>query len=141
MSIYDGLLFLNLAATGFMASVIWFVQVVHYPLMQHYTRESFADVCLAHQRLTQRVVIVPMLLEVVTSIGLVIAGGSLPTWIGLILTGVTGFTTVLVSVPLHENLAKAWDAETHRKLCRTNWLRTAGWTLHAGLLLGMVMAK
>ena len=50
--------------------------------------------------------------------------------------GVTAF----VSVPLHEKLAAGgYDADTHRRLVRTNWLRVFAWWLHFGVCGVMVV--
>jgi hypothetical protein len=44
-------------------------------------------------------------------------------------------STFLVQVPLHERLRGGYDAELIARLVWTNWWRTAGWTMRAGLLL------
>ncbi len=53
----------HLAATLFMAGVIWFVQVVHYPLFSRIGSEKFSLYSNAHSRLTTCVVGPPMLVE------------------------------------------------------------------------------
>jgi hypothetical protein len=53
----------HLAATLFMVGVIWFVQVVHYPLFSRAGSEKFAIYSEAHSRLTTYVVGPPMLVE------------------------------------------------------------------------------
>jgi hypothetical protein len=53
----------HLAATLFMAGVIWFVQVVHYPLFSRIGSEKFSLYSKAHSRLTTCVVGPPMLVE------------------------------------------------------------------------------
>ena len=57
------LLLANLSATLFMVSVIWFVQMVHYPLFARVGQEKFALYSGAHSRLTPYVVGPPMLVE------------------------------------------------------------------------------
>ena len=61
----------HLAATLFMVGVIWFVQVVHYPLFAKVGSEGFAPYSKTHSRLTSYVVGPPMLLEAATAIVLV----------------------------------------------------------------------
>jgi hypothetical protein len=51
----------HLAATLFMIGVIWFVQVVHYPLFSRVGPEKFSLYSEAHSRLTTYVVGPPML--------------------------------------------------------------------------------
>ena len=45
--------------------------------------------------------------------------------------------TVAVSVPCHQRLAQGWDPAVHARLTRTNWWRTAAWTL--GGVVALVM--
>lgn len=53
----------HVAATLFMVGVIWFVQVVHYPLFPRVGPEKFSLYLEAHSRLTTYVVGSPMLVE------------------------------------------------------------------------------
>ena len=134
MSLADALLLANAAATWLMCGVIWFVQLVHYPLFRDYDRAAFRATMLAHQSATQKVVFPAMMLELVTALALLAwppAGvpAGLP-WLGVALVGVWGFATVLVMVPLHERLAgDGFDAALHRRLVRWNWVRTAAWSV------------
>ncbi|NBO65221.1 MAG: hypothetical protein EBU88_10340, partial [Acidobacteria bacterium] len=66
------LLLANLASTFFMIGLIWFVQIVHYPLFERVGRDGFAAYESAHSQLTSLVVIPPMLVELVTTVMLVL---------------------------------------------------------------------
>jgi len=86
-------LLFNLATTLLMTGVIWFVQVVHYPLFAGVGEERFVAYQATHSRSTTVVVAPLMTIELVTS-GLLaldppdgIAGWAM--WLGLGLTGVT----------------------------------------------------
>ena len=61
----------HLAVTLFMVGVIWFVQVVHYPLFAKVGSERFVLYSKAHSRLTTYVVGPPMLVEAATALLLV----------------------------------------------------------------------
>ena len=61
-------LLLHLAATLFMVGLIWFVQVVHYPLMGSVGRPEFVAYERKHTRRTAWVVGPPMLIELATGI-------------------------------------------------------------------------
>ena len=50
-------------ASGMMAGIIWFVQVVHYPLFAAVTGAGDADYARANQARTSLVVLPPMLVE------------------------------------------------------------------------------
>ena len=133
----------NLAATLLMTGVIWFVQVVHYPLFAGVGEERFAAYQATHSRSTTVVVAPLMTIELVTSALMAIdapAGvARWVMWVGLGLTGVTWLATALVSVPQHNRLAVAFDRDAWRRLVVTNWIRTAAWTAHAVLLLAVVV--
>ncbi len=139
----------NAAATWVMCGVIWFVQLVHYPLFPAFDRAAFRPTMLAHQRRTTWVVFPPMVLELVTAVALLAARpAAVPAWqpwAGAVLVGVWGFSTVLAQVPAHARLASGgFDASVCRRLVASNWLRTAAWSGRAvlcGVMLGEVLAK
>jgi hypothetical protein len=56
-------LILNLLATWMMVGVIWFVQIVHYPLLAVVPVESASSVAVQHQQRTAWVVMIPMTVE------------------------------------------------------------------------------
>ena len=53
-----------------MTGVIWFVQVVHYPLLERVGVDRFTAYHAAHTRFTTWVVVVPMLVELISGAGL-----------------------------------------------------------------------
>lgn len=61
---------LHAAATLYMAGVIWFAQVVHYPPFDKVGAAGFAAYSETHSRLTTLVVGPPMLVEAATTIAL-----------------------------------------------------------------------
>jgi hypothetical protein len=138
----EWVLLLNLAATGMMIGVIWFVQVVHYPLFGRVGRDGWTDYAAAHGRRTTWVVGPPMLVELAT--GALLALRPLPgipptaAWAGLALIAVAWASTGLLQVPRHRVLGDGWDAAAHRSLVAGNWLRTVAWTLRGALLLWML---
>lgn len=66
----EALLLVQSAATLFMTGLIWFVQVVHYPLFGSAGRDIFAGYERAHQRRTGWVVGPPMLVELATALAM-----------------------------------------------------------------------
>jgi uncharacterized membrane protein len=136
---YESLLIINLATSLFMTGVIWFVQVVHYPLFGKVGVVDFSVYETAHTRLTTFIVGPPMLLETVTSLLLVrfcpIESVVIWLWIGLLLQLVLWLSTIFIQVPCHRQLEKGFNAEVHRRLVSSNWLRTIVWTLRSLLLL------
>ncbi len=129
----------HLAATLFMTGLIWFVQVVHYPLFAQVGAAGFAAYEAAHTARTTLVVAPAMLVEAATAVLLLAVrpacapGWAL--WAGAGLAAVNWFSTALLQVPRHEILAAGFDAEAHRFLVASNWVRTAAWTARAMLVL------
>jgi len=135
-------LLLQATATLFMTGVIWFVQVVHYPLMARVGAVGFPDYEAAHARLTGYVVIGPMLVELGCALLLLFHP---PTGIrysliviGAALAIVIWLSTFLLQVPQHHHLHHAFDVQAHLRLVSTNWLRTVAWTIRAVLVLFML---
>src|SRR4051812_47184292 len=64
-------LLLHAAATWTMVGIIWFVQIVHYPLFARVGAAQFPAYEGAHSSLTTAVVAAPMLIEASTSVLLV----------------------------------------------------------------------
>jgi hypothetical protein len=134
----------HLAATLGMTGLIWFVQVVHYPLFAGVGDRGFRAYAAEHGRRTTWVVAAPMLAELGT--GLLLAWRRPPwmsagtAWAGLALLLMVWASTGLLQVPRHTELAGGWSARAHRRLVRSNWLRTVAWTARAALL-GTVAAR
>jgi len=124
----DGLLLVHAAATLFMAGLIWFVQVVHYPLFGQVGSADFSAYQRLHSRNTTWVVGPPMLIELVTAVAIAWRGGGTWTWVALALLATAWGSTWLLQVPAHARLERGFDAATHRRLVNTNWVRTVGWS-------------
>lgn len=129
----------HIAATLFMVGLIWFVQIVHYPLFGAVGIDGFAAYEAAHTQRTTWVVGPPMLVEIGTALLLVWLrpAGINPAWmwIGLGLLAIIWLSTVLLQVPRHTLLSQGFDDVAYRALVATNWIRTVGWTLRGALVL------
>jgi len=132
------LLLLHAGATLWMVGLIWFVQIVHYPLMASVGQEQCCAYSLAHQKRTTLVVGPPMLVELVTAVGLVLAGFGVLAWIGLGLIAVNWISTAAVQVPCHHRLTKGFDAKAHRRLVATNWVRTIAWSARGIIAIALL---
>jgi hypothetical protein len=139
MTLLDGLGTLHLAATLMMVGVIWFVQVVHYPLFAA-VRSGFTAFEAEHVRRTGWVVAPLMCAEAASAAALVLVSGGATAlaWIGLALVAAIWTVTFTVHVPLHRALSQAWDVATHRRLVRANWLRTVAWSARGVIAVGLI---
>ncbi len=131
----------HLVATVFMVGLIWFVQVVHYPLFNRISGDASIQYAAEHQRRTAWVVGLPMLVEGITTLWLFfdpINGRLLPLLGGLVLLEIH-LSTVFLQIPLHKKLSKGYEREVVRKLVATNWIRTIGWTVRAAIAVAIVV--
>ena len=120
-------------ATLAMVGLIWFVQVVHYPLYAKVGANAFAAYHEQHVQRTTAVVAPFMLVELGCSVWLLAApdpryAGWMP-WVGMLLLGVIWVSTALLQVPSHGRLQAGYTTAAHAFLVRTNWIRTSAWTL------------
>lgn len=129
----------QIAATLYLTGLIWFVQVVHYPLFARVNAANFSDYEIAHSNLTTLVVAPPMLIEAVTAVLWLlhrpVQVRAVEAWIGALLVVVIWFSTWFLQVPKHEVLSAGFDAQAHQFLVMSNWLRTIAWSVRSGLLL------
>ena len=125
-------------ATLFMVGLIWFVQIVHYPLYANVGRDQFPEYEALHNRLTTWVVGPAMLIEMVTAVTLLKYppnGCASLAKVGLGLLIVIWVSTAALSVPAHDVLTAGFSAGAYRKLVNTNWIRTVAWTARGVILM------
>ena len=137
------LLVVHLVGTAAMAGLIWFVQVVHYPLFASVGSDRFVDYEASHTRQTAWVVGPFMAVEgvsaLVVSFTLVDEVGVPLVAAGLALLAVIHASTVFLQVPAHSRLSQAFDGPTQQRLVRTNWIRTVGWSLRTVVAAAMFL--
>ncbi|MDX2198955.1 MAG: hypothetical protein SF069_08285 [Phycisphaerae bacterium] len=133
---------LHAASTLMMAGLIWFVQLVHYPLFPAVGEGGFIAYERSHQIRTTWIVAPLMAIELITAIAIATTplGRSVRVlaYVGLALVAVNWLSTALVQVPDHERLARGFDAVPAARLVATNWIRTAAWTIRGSIALLML---
>lgn len=132
---------LHAIPTVAMAGVIWFVQIVHYPLYRLVGPEQFAAYERQHCR-TISFVVMPLMLAELGLAGLLwwnapAAAGQWPL-VGLLLLALLWASTFFVQVPCHNRLTVGFDRATIDRLVRTNWVRTISWTARSALAAQLV---
>jgi hypothetical protein len=130
-------LLVQLGSTLFMVGLIWFVQIVHYPLFAAVPESASAAYERAHTERTTWVVIVPMLIELGSAVWLAALSGEdrALRYLGVGLVGLVWASTFLLQVPMHERLSSGFEASAHARLVLTNWIRTVAWTARGALVL------
>ncbi len=133
----------NLCASLFMTGVIWFVQVVHYPLFANIGRREFVDYERRHADRTAYVVAPVMLFELAASMVLAyLARQTTNVTLGYLALGLVvaaWLSTFGLQVPCHNRLSKGFSSDAHLRLVRTNWLRTIAWTTRSDVLLALLL--
>ncbi len=136
-------LLIHVATTLFMTGLIWFVQVVHYPLFARVGCDGFATYAERHAARTTWIVGPVMSAELVTGVVLLAGGPEGKTLAiliaGMVLLGLIWLSTALLQVPLHERLRRGYTDADQRKLVQGNWIRTAAWSARAILILWLLL--
>jgi hypothetical protein len=130
----------NLVAAGFLAGLVWIVQVVHYPLFADVPADAWPAYEAEHQERITLVAGPSILASVALAVALLGAPG--PRRLVLANLGLAGFgliVTGLVFAPLHGELAEGFDAGRIDLLVGLNWIRTAAWTAQAAVAAALVL--
>ncbi len=134
----------QVASTLCMVGIIWFVQIVHYPLFALVGPDRFTQYERSHCGRITWVVGPLMVAELVTA---VLLPWFLPAsaevrlaWFGVAVLAAIWIVTYAVQVPQHARLSHAYDDQLQRRLVLGNWFRTIGWTLR-GLVALVLLAQ
>ena len=132
------LLLVQALSTFGMTAVIWIVQLVQYPSFAKVDPSAFVEFHALHSTRITFVVGPLMLAEALSAVALVFDSGRYAerweVWIGLGLVGLVWASTALLQVPMHGRLGAGFDESAWRLLCRSNWVRTVGWSLRSVLV-------
>ena len=137
----DWILGLHVLSALYMMGLIWFVQVVHYPLMRAVPSDDFVQYENLHTQKTGWVTAPVMLIELGTGVWLCLFAGEASVFWGINLCGVILLwaSTFFIQVPLHNQLSIAWSKQNIDRLVRSNWIRTILWTIKAIALMGYLL--
>lgn len=126
------LVVLHGAATWFLVGLIWTIQLIHYPSFAAIDPDRYSSFQQTHMVGMGRLIAAPWLVEGLTVLGLFVFA---PTgWMRLLATAggllelVVIGVTIRSSIPAHEALSSGFSDDAHKRLLRSNWMRTAAWT-------------
>ncbi len=139
------------ASTLGLVGLIWFVQVVHYPLFQRIRPADFVPYEAEHATRTGYVV-APLMLAELLSASLFLLHRFRPLGIstaearlGAALVSLIWCSTAFLQIPLHNKLHRGFDRVSIQRLITSNWIRTTAWTARAILisswLFGLLRSK
>ena len=133
------ILLIHAMSTCAMMGLIWFVQIVHYPLMGKVGSAGYEHYQDAHMKRTTWVVAPLMLIELASAVALLfVLGVTIWTIAGLIMLALIWVSTAALQVPAHNRMLKGFDEDAHRRLVRTNWVRTLLWSARAILACALI---
>lgn len=130
---------IHAALTWMMTGLIWFVQVVHYPLLARVGRASFVAYERDHCTRTGWIAGPLMVAEAAAAVWLLLWPPSacpaqmLAVQAGALLLGLIWMSTFLIQSPAHGRLCQHYDGQEQRALVKGNWLRTMLWSVRAGI--------
>lgn len=127
------IIYLQQLTTLLLTGLIWFVQVVHYPLFTSVKQST--PYYIRHQFRTSILVIPLMLTEFICASTLAYLT---PSWLSLLALGiliVIWLSTFLFQVPCHLKLKHKYREETANRLVHSNWIRTVGWSVRAIIVI------
>jgi len=135
------LLLIHSFATWVMVGVIWFVQIVHYPLYKK-IKEGFSSYERMHLCRTSYLLGPILLAEMVTALFLVgyAPAGSMVELAAynLVLLILIWIVTLLFQISQHQKLAIRFSLHQHKLLLLTNWIRVVLWTIR-GLIVATML--
>ncbi len=138
----NAVLLASAASTLFMVGLAWFVQIVHYPLFPVVDEAAFPAFHDLHSRRTFPVVIVPMSVELVSSIALAIEppeGVGPLALAGAVLAVGIWVLTGAVLAPMHGRIGREGPTDGNlARLIRLSWPRTVLWSLHGAVVVAML---
>lgn len=139
---------LHIASTWMMIGIIWFVQLVQYPILSIVERESFITYEKSYCRKITPLVLTIMSIELITGGALCFFAGGFTlflkpqsittTHIGFLLLLLIWVSTLLIQSRLHGKLLKGFDVDIHRKLVSSNWIRTTLWSVRGYLVFTLL---
>ena len=128
---------IHLIATAMMVSIIWLVQILHYPTFLYIDNERYTEFQNFHMKNISFLIIPLMLLEFLTGFFLLFFVNEIDFYfnISFSLLVLIWLITVLFFTRYHSALSNKYERNIILKLIRLNWIRTFLWTARLGLLL------
>ncbi|MEK9657288.1 MAG: hypothetical protein VW378_02805 [bacterium] len=118
-----------------MTSLIWLIQILHYPSFQFINPKKVSQFSAFHQHRISWIVLPMMIIEVATLIPLYLDNiTNLVMTVSIGLLAAIWASTFLLQVPCHRQLREGKTDPFISRLITTNWIRTLCWTCKTGVL-------
>ena len=127
----------HLIMTAMMVSIIWLVQILHYPTFLYIDIDRYTEFQNFHMKNISYLIIPLMLLEFLTGFLLLFFVDEIDFYFSISfgLLVLIWLITALFFSKYHSALSNNYERNIILKLIRLNWVRTFFWTARLGLLL------
>lgn len=132
---------IHLFATSLMCGIIWFVQIIHYPLFNFVGSNEFVSYEREHVQRTKYLIAPLMVAELFSGMYLLFSKVEFNLTLlilNFVLLLLIWLSTFLIQVPKHKALSENPDKSTINKLVSSNWIRTLLWTSRLIVLLSLI---
>lgn len=139
----DSLLLAQLVATALLTGIIWFVQLVHYPLLGQ-LGDGTAAYMQRHMTLATRVIGPLIGAETLLAAAVLTrawqgGSGAVLALIGFALVLLILASTKWLQRPCYKTLCRGPHPQALRRLIATNWIRTVAWSLRSLVCIAMLL--
>lgn len=134
----------NLILCLILTGLIWTIQLVHYPLFLNVGEATFKTYEAKHQQKITPLVAPLMMAELFCSSVWLLFFYKDAMAISILQVALVlciWLSTFFIQVPLHGKLKEGYNHTIIKKLIKTNWLRTAFWTIRAMLLIYILFSS
>ncbi len=129
------LAYANLAVSWGLLILIWLVQLIIYPGFHRIPREAFVSYHRWYVIRISSIVLPLMLAELITTVWWIRSNNYAAVSVSAgILVIIVWLSTFVLQVPIHNRLKAGSKDREIRRLVATNWIRTAAWSLKAGIV-------
>lgn len=127
---------IQISTTSALFLLIWFVQILHYPIFSYIDDYSFNECMKFHQNTMSYLAIPLMVTELFLSIYSAYHGYNL-SYTVLAIVILIWLTTFFIQVPLHKRLLHKKDKLIIKRLVHTNWIRTILWSVKSIIIFNL----
>jgi len=141
----DQLIFLtNVVSTLMMTGIMWFVHLIHYPILSYVNQADLAEYESQHVKHTMKWALLILIVELVSAALLIWFRpediGMLQVIVGLSLLVPIWIVTWAGCVPGHCKLETGYNDVALRKLLKNNFIRTLCWTARTVVIIWMLVS-
>lgn len=132
-------LLFNLISTLLIAGILWFVQLVHYPLFNEMPAKNMVNYGYYHMQKISGIINLLFIIDFITIVFLLLLVNSdLSATLMLINISIFLFIVILTRItflPIYQQISKNPNSILITKLINLNWIRTLVWSLKVIFML------